>query len=328
LKPGKEVTFGVPAFLHALPENADDSRLTFARWLVDAKSPTTARVVVNRIWQSYFGTGLLETPEDFGVRAPAPSHPELLDWLAVELMEPNTLAPGELRSDLVPWSRKHIHRLILARGPRLRVEAEIVRDIAMAASGLLNRNLGGPSVMPPAPAFLFQPPASYGPKIWNEETGPDRYRRAIYTFRYRSLPYPVLQTFDAPNGDFSCVQRLRSNTPLQALASLNETLFLEAAQSLARRAVEHGDTDAERIEYAFRSCVTRRPESDELNELTELLARQKSYIGQGWINPSELAIGKSEAPKKLPNKATPTELAAYTVVARVLLNLDETITKE
>ncbi len=353
LKPGKEVTAGVPAILHSLPENADDSRLTFAKWLVDAKSPTTARVAVNRIWQTYFGIGLLETPEDFGVRAPEVSHPELLDWLAVEFMQPTTLAPGELRSDLVPWSMKHIHRLIvnssiykqsskvtpellakdqynryLARGPRFRVEAEAVRDIALASSGLLNKKVGGPSVMPPAPSFLFQPPASYGPKVWTEETGTDRYRRALYTFRYRSLPYPVLQTFDAPNGDFSCVQRLRSNTPLQALVSLNEVLFLEAAQALARRAIEHGKTDAERIEYAFRSCVSREPDTDELSELTRLLERQKSYIGEGWINPSELGTGKAEAPKKLPNKATPTELAAYTVVSRVLLNLDETITKE
>jgi hypothetical protein len=321
--------------------------------LVEAKSPTTARVAVNRIWQTYFGTGLLETPEDFGVRAPEVSHPELLDWLAVEFMEPSTLAPGELRSDLVPWSTKHIHRLIvhssvyqqdskispqllekdqynrlLARAPRFRVEGEVVRDIALASSGLLNPRVGGPSVMPPAPAFLFQPPASYGPKIWNEETGPDRYRRAIYTFRYRSLPYPVLQTFDAPNGDFSCVRRLRSNTPLQALASLNETLFMEAAQSLARRAVENGSTDAERITYAFRSCLTRPPEPDELDELQKLLARQKSYIGEGWVSSAELATGKSDIPKKLGGKTTPTELAAHTVVARVLLNLDETISKE
>jgi hypothetical protein len=353
LKPGKEVNFGVPAFLHPLPEEADDSRLTFARWLVDTKSPTTARVAVNRIWQTYFGTGLLETSEDFGVRAPEVSHPELLDWLAVEFMEPATLAPGELRSDLIPWSTKHIHRLIvhsaayqqdskitpqllekdlynrlLARAPRFRVEGEVVRDIALASSGLLNPKMGGPAVMPPAPAFLFQPPASYGPKIWNEETGADRYRRAIYTFRYRSLPYPVLQTFDAPNGDFSCVRRLRSNTPLQALASLNEVLFLEAAQSLARRALENGDDDRERITYAFRSCLTRSPESDELEELQQLLARQKSYISEGWINPVELATGKTETPKKLPGKATPTEFAAFTVVARVLLNLDETISKE
>lgn len=353
LKPGREVTHGVPAILHPLPENADDTRLTFARWLVDSRSPTAARVAVNRIWQTYFGTGLLETPEDFGVRAPEASHPELLDWLATEFMKPLTLAPGEYQSDLVPWSQKHIHRLIvhsstyrqsskitpelmekdqfnrlLARGPRFRVEGEIVRDITLAASGLLNPELGGPSVMPPAPAFLFQPPASYGPKVWREETGPNRYRRAIYTFRYRSLPYPVLQTFDTPNGDFSCVRRMRSNTPLQALVSLNETLFMEAAQALARRAIEHGNTDQERITYAFRSCLARSPDQEELAELTSFLHRQKEYLADGWVNAAELATGKVEAPKKLPKKATPRDLAAYTVVARVLLNLDETITKE
>ncbi len=353
LKPGKEVTAGTPAFLHPLPKDADDSRLTFAKWLVDRRSPTTARVAVNRIWQSYFGDGLVQTPEDFGVRAPDPSHPELLDWLAVEFMEPTTLAPGEIQSDLAPWSTKHIHRLILnsavyrqsskvspellekdqynrllARGPRVRVEAELVRDIALKASGLLNEDLGGPSVMPPAPAFLFQPPASYGPKVWNEETGPNRYRRSLYTFRFRSVPYPVLQTFDAPNGDFSCVRRLRSNTPLQALASLNEVLFMEAAQALAASTLRHGSNDDERIRYAFRSCLSRPPQPEEAAELKKLLAKEKGYLAEGWVNPSELGTGKTEIPKGLPRNSNPSELAAYTVVSRVLLNLDETITKE
>ena len=255
LKPGKEVKAGVPAFLHQLPKGADSSRLTFAKWLVDRKSPTTARVFVNRIWQSFFGIGLEETPEDFGTRAPAPSHPELLDWLAVEFMEPSVTLPGE-KSRAKPWDIKHIERLIvcsatyrqlshvtpefyekdqynrlLARGPRFRVDAEIVRDIALDASGLLNDKIGGPGVTPPAPGFLFQPPASYGPKIWNDETGPERYRRAVYTFRFRSVPYPMLQTFDAPNGDFSCVRRLRSDTPLQALTSLNEITFMEMSRA-------------------------------------------------------------------------------------------------
>jgi hypothetical protein len=353
LNPGEEVTAGVPAVLHPLPPNADDSRLTFARWLVDPKSPTTARVCVNRIWQTYFGIGLLETPEDFGVRAPAVSHPKLLDWLAVELMEPSVLAPGEEKSDLVPWSLKHIHRLIvnsavyqqsskttpelyerdqfnrlLAHGPRFRVDAEIVRDIALSSSGLINLKMGGPSVTPPAPAFLFQPPASYGPKIWHEATGPDRYRRAIYTFRFRSVPYPVLQTFDAPNGDYSCVRRLRSNTPLQALASLNEVVFMECAQALAAKSVAAGRSDAERITYAFRSCLSRKPEADELGELLGLLNREKAHISEGWVNAAELATGKKEIPEALPKNTNPTELAAYTVVSRVLLNLDETITKE
>ena len=340
LKPAEEVRPGVPAFLHPLPEGAGDTRLTFAKWLVDRKAPTTARVAVNRIWQAYFGTGLLETPEDFGLQAPAPSHPELLDWLACEFMDGG-------------WSQKALHRLIvtsttyqqsshvtaaglerdpynrlLARGPRFRVEGEIVRDIALAASGLLNPALGGPSVQPPAPAFLFQPPASYGPKMWNEATGAERYRRGIYTFRYRSVQYPFLAAFDAPNGDFSCVRRMRSNTPLQALMTLNETLSMECAQGLAAKTLaEGGASDASRITYAFRRVLSRPPTSGECAELQGLLDRQHQRIADGWVNPLELGTGTNEMPK-LPKGITPTQLAAYTVVARVLLNLDEAITKE
>ncbi|MBM3837457.1 MAG: DUF1553 domain-containing protein [Verrucomicrobia bacterium] len=341
LKPGDEVAYGVPRFLHPLPEKADGSRLTLAKWLVDRKSPTTARVFVNRVWQAYFGTGLVATPEDFGVRCDDPSHPELLDWLACEFMDSG-------------WKVKSLHRLIvtsatyrqsshatpelnakdpynrrLARGPRFRVEAEIVRDIALAASGLLNPTLGGRSVYPPAPDFLFQPPASYGPKVWKEETGPDRYRRGLYVFKFRSVPYPMLQTFDAPNGDFSCVRRQRSNTPLQALTTLNETVFMECAQALARRAIdEGGKTEAERMAYAFRRTLGRAPTDDEQQELLALLEEQKRHIAEGWVNPLELATGKNEVPANLPKGVTPAQLAAYASVSRVLLNLDETITKD
>lgn len=341
LKPAREVAAGVPAFLHPLPAGAEPNRLTFARWLVDPKSPTTARVLVNRVWQTYFGTGLVETPEDFGLQSPAPSHPDLLDWLACEFT-------GRA------WSLKALHRLIvtsatyrqssrvsprlyeidrynrlLARGARFRVEGEIVRDVALAVSGLLNPALGGPSVYSPSPKFLYQPPASYGPKVWDEATGPDRYRRGLYTFRFRSVPYPVLQNFDAPNGDFSCVRRQRSNTPLQALSTLNEVVFTECAQALARRTLEHGGrTDEERITYAFRRVLSRPPTSAEKMELAGLLERQSRRIAEGWVNAHELATGRHEPPANLPAGATPTALAAYTALARVLLNLDETITKE
>jgi hypothetical protein len=353
LRPGKEVTFGTPAFLHPLPADADDSRLTLARWLVDKQSPTTARVAVNRVWQQVFGTGLLETPEDFGVQSPKPSHPELLDWLASEFMEPTVEAQSS-KPKVQSWSLKHVLRLIansatyrqssrvtpellekdpynrlLARGPRFRVEGEIVRDLALAAGGLLNPALGGRSVYPPAPEFLFLPPASYGPKVWTEEQGPDRYRRSLYVFKFRSIPYPVLMNFDAPNGDFSCVRRPRSNTPLQALTSLNETQFLEAAQGLAAKALRDGGrTDDERLTYAFRRVLARPPTAAERAELKGLLERQQRRIADGWVNAYELATGKNELPKNLPPEATPTQLAAYTVVSRVLLNLDEAITKE
>ena len=340
LKPESEVSAGVPAFFHPLPAGADRSRLTFARWLVDRKSPTTARVIVNRFWQAYFGTGIVETSEDLGFQSSPPSHPEALDWLACELMDRG-------------WDMKAIHRLIvtsatyrqssrvsselyakdpynrlLARGPRLRVDAEGVRDISLASSGLLNPTLGGRSVYAPAPDFLFKPPTSYGPKTWNEETGPERYRRALYTFRFRSIPYPVLQNFDAPNGDFSCVRRSRSNTPLQALTTLNETLFMESARALAMKTLEKGgNNDASRLIYAFRRVLSRVPTEDERADLLDLLGRQQQRIAEGWVNAQELGTGKNELPT-LPPGTTPTQLAAYTVVSRVLLNLDEAISKE
>jgi hypothetical protein len=341
LKPGKAVRPGVPAFLHPLPPGAPPTRLTFARWLVDRKSPTTARSLVNRIWQAYFGTGIVSTSEDLGSQSEAPSHPELLDWLAVEFMDRG-------------WSLKALHRLIvtsstyrqsskvtpelyardpqnrlLARGPRFRVDAEIVRDIALASSGLLDPKIGGPSVFPPAPAFLFVPPTSYGPKIWKEATGSDRYRRALYTFRYRSVPYPVLQNFDAPNGDYSCVRRTRSNTPLQALTTLNEPLFVECARALALRTVrEGGASDAQRLDYAFRRCLSRKPSERESAALLGLLNKETQHFAKGKANPWDFAAEKPSQPPALPPGVSPPQLAAWTAVSRVLINLDETITKE
>ncbi|MCI0422511.1 MAG: PSD1 and planctomycete cytochrome C domain-containing protein [Acidobacteria bacterium] len=341
LKPGKAVSPGVPAFLHPLPKDPPPNRLTFAKWLVDRNSPTTARAMVNRIWQNYFGIGLVSTSEDLGKQSEPPSHPELLDWLAVEFMDRG-------------WSLKSIHRLIvksatyrqssrvtpelysrdpynrlLARGPRFRVEAEIVRDISLAASGLLNPKIGGPSVYPPAPDFLFVPPASYGPKNWYETKSPDRYRRALYTFRFRSVPYPMLQNFDAPNGDSSCVRRVRSNTPLQALTTLNEPLFLDSARALALQTIkEGGKKDAQRLVYAFRRCLGRKPTEAEATELLALLNKQTQRFESGQSKPWDLAAANPDQAPTLPKKATPAQLAAWTAISRVLLNLDETITKE
>lgn len=201
---------------------------------------------------------------------------------------------------------------LLARGARFRVDGELVRDIALAASGLLNPKIGGPSVYPPAPEFLFQPPASYGPKTWPVATGPDRYRRALYTFRFRSVPYPALQAFDAPNGDASCVRRSRSNTPLQALTTLNEPVFVESAQALAAKTLrEGGATDEARLTYAFRRCLARKPSAQESAVLLDLLKRQSQ---RKPVVPASAGEGKP--------------VDAWTVVARVLLNLDETITRE
>jgi hypothetical protein len=312
LKPGKTVTPGVPSFLNPLPAGAATNRLTLARWMTDRQAPTTARSIVNRVWQSYFGTGLTATSEDLGKQAETPSHPELLDWLAVDLMDQGwslkklhrfivTSATYKQSSTVTPeLLAKDPYNRLLARGARFRVEGEIVRDIALAASGRLNAQVGGPSVYPPAPDFLFQPPSSYGPKIWSEAKDGSRYRRALYTFRYRSVPYPMLTNFDAPNGDISCVRRSRSNTPLQALTTLNEPLFVELAKALADKTLkEGGKTDSERLTFAFRRCVSRAPDAAERDELLSFLNKQKARGEQ----------------------------AAWTALARVLLNLDETITK-
>lgn len=341
LSPSEKVTPGVPEFLNPWPEGAERSRLSFARWLVDRRSPTTARTIANRIWQAYFGTGIVRTASDLGSQGSPPSHPKLLDWLAVELMDHG-------------WSLKHLHRLIvlsatyrqssdvsselvaldpanrlLARGPRFRVDAETVRDVALTASGLLDTSIGGPSVYPPAPEFLFRQPASYGPKVWNRSAGPSWYRRALYTFKYRSVPYPSLQAFDAPNGDTTCVRRPRSNTPLQALTTLNEPLFMQCAKALALRIVrEGGTTDGERLTYAFRRCVARKPTPKEAEVLLALFKRQVERFSQPDANPWNLAALDPKQPPELPEDTTPAQLAAWTTVARTLLNLDETISKE
>jgi len=341
LQPTEPVVAAVPAFLHDLPADAPPTRLTLAQWLVDRRSPTVARSFVNRVWQAYFGTGLVETPEDLGTRAAPASHPELLDWLAADFMEQG-------------WSIKQLHRTIvtsatyqqaseisdaqlnsdpynrwLARGPRFRVDAEIVRDIALAVSGLLNPTLGGPSVHPPLPEFMVNPPVSYGPKPWPEDKDANRYRRALYTFRFRSVPYPALEAFDAPNGDVACVRRSRSNTPLQALIALNETVFVECAQALARRVLgEKLNSDEERIRHAMLLCVSREPTRAELAELLNLLNQQRQS------NQQRIVQGATDLPQPdgilqaaQPAIDAPT-YAAWVTVARVLLNLDETVSKE
>jgi len=349
LAPAEEVSPGVPAFLNPLARDGDAdkpaTRLDFAKWLADRRSPTTARSIVNRIWQAYFGTGLSVTAEDLGTQGDPPSNPELLDWLAVELMDHD-------------WSLKHLHRLIvtsatyrqssavtpqmlerdptnrlLARGPRYRVDAELVRDVALSASGLLNPLVGGPSVFPPAPEFLFKRPASYGPKTWIVATGPDRYRRGLYTFRFRSVPYPVLQAFDAPVGEIACARRDRSNTPLQALTTLNEPLFVECARALALKLLRNGGTtDAERLTAAVNRCLAREPRGDELKVLQDFLDRQRQQFNRAGADPWRLLADDDKAKQKLSAElsagTTPADLAAWTAVARVVLNLDETITKE
>ena len=338
LSPAEEIEPGTPAWLHPFPQDMPVNRLGFAKWLVDRESPTTARSLVNRIWQEYFGTGLVETTEDIGSQSPAPSHPELLDWLAVEFMESG-------------WSLKHLHRLIvnsstyqqdssitpelkrvdprnrlLAHGPRFRVPAEVVRDLSLAVSGLLSAEVGGRSIYPPAPEFLFMPPASYGEKNWFTEEDDQQYRRSLYVHTYRSVPYPPLQVFDAPKGDAACVSRTRSNTPLQALTMLNEEQFVECSQALAARVLrESPASDQTRINHAFQLCLTREPDEEEANLLLSQLTRSRSYF-QNSPEAAQKAAGKIV--EEHADSKEIADLAAWTIVSRILLNLDETITKQ
>ncbi|TWT86019.1 Planctomycete cytochrome C [Posidoniimonas polymericola] len=334
-KPAEEVHPGVPAFLHPLASEAPN-RLALAEWLVDRRSPTTARTVVNRVWQSVFGVGLVETPGDFGLQGAAPSHPELLDWLAVELMDSDWDLQHIVRlivdsatyrqSSRVtrPLIEQDPHNRLLARGARYRVNAEAVRDIALAASGLLNRKTGGPGVCPPAPEYLFHQPASYTEKWWDFEPGDSQYRRALYTFRYRTLLYPVYQNFDAPTGETACVRRDRSNTPLQALTLLNEPLFFECAQTLAERLLERSGDDSERIERLYARCLGRRPADAEVGALLDFAAKQAARYQSKELAPRTEIVAAAEASPRY----TARELAVWTAVSRVVLNLDETISRE
>lgn len=329
----------VPAAFHPLAESDEPPRLRFARWLADPRSPLTARVAVNRAWQAIFGAGLVETSEDFGTRAPVPEHREVLDWLAVDFMEHG-------------WSQKHLIRTILtsatyqqsslvtpqlldldpnnrwlARGPRFRAEAEVVRDIALSVSGLITHKVGGPGVIPPVPQNVLDYNYVY-PAYWKPAEGPERYRRAVYGFRKRSMPDPAMSSLDAPNGDFSCSRRVRSNTPLAALTSLNEPIFVEAARALALRVLREGGSDDEqRSEYAFLLCVARQPTAAEKAALHQLLTSRRQRLAEGWLNVREITTGDPARLPELPPNSTPLEAAAWTIAARVLLNLDETITK-
>ncbi len=338
-KPLQEVQPHVPAAFHAFPEGAPRNRLGFARWLADARSPLTARVAANRIWQAIFGVGLVETAEDFGTRAAAPEHRELLDWLAVDFTENG-------------WSQKHLIRTIvtsatyrqsshvspeqfqrdprnvwLARGPRFRAEAEVVRDIALSVSGLITHKLGGPSVIPPVPQNVLDYNYTY-PAYWKPAEGPERYRRTVYGFRKRSMPDPVMSNFDGPNGDLSCARRVRSNTPLAALTALNEPIFNEAARAFALRILRTGGTtDAQRADHAFLLCTSRTPTAAERDAVLALVESRRKRLADGWLNVREIASGDPAKLPELPANVTPQDAAAWTLAARVMLNLDETISK-
>jgi len=347
---GITVKPGVPAVLPPLPPDAN-TRLDFAKWLVRDDNPLTARVTVNRIWQEYFGKGIVESENDFGAQGSKPSHPELLDWLASEFMRQK-------------WSQKAIHRLIvtsaayrqsskqrpeleevdpynklLARQNRLRLDAEIIRDSALSASGLLTDQVGGPSVYPPIPEGAMSVTQVAG--AWPVATGPDRYRRGVYTFFRRSAAFPGLMVFDAPDANSTCTRRVRSNTPLQALATLNDEAFTELAEGLAARVIKEAPEDnTERIRYAYRLAMGRAPRADEEQRIARFLARQTEEYATNPSRAIELIYkGGKFSPEGVPVNPPPAKLAAmlpkdlpleaaWTGVARVLFNLDDFLTRD
>ncbi len=332
LSPGDSVEAGTPAILNALPKGTRANRLALARWLVSPENPLTARVQVNRMWEQYFGQGLVETSDNFGTQGSKPTHPELLDWLATEFIR-------------LKWDMKAMHRLIvtsatyrqssnaspsllakdpknelLARGPRFRLDAEAIRDNALAVSGLLDRKIGGPSVYPHQPDGIWNSP--YNGERWNTSKGGDLYRRGLYTFWKRTSPYPSFMAFDAASREVCTARRERTNTPLQSLTLLNDPVFLESARALGKRMLAHGRPSHERpgdalqegrVAFGFRLCTARWPTAAENSRLTKLANAARARYQKD-----------PEAAKKL---AGGVEEAVYTLVANTLLNLDETITK-
>lgn len=331
-RPGVEAFAAAPQFLPPLPESPKPARLRLAEWLVSRQNPLTARVAVNRMWQEFFGRGLVRTSEDFGTQGEKPTHPALLDWLATEFMEGG-------------WRIKRMHKLIvmsatyrqssgarpdlkerdpgnmlLARQNRLRLTAEQVRDAALQASGLLYPAIGGESIRPPQPESVSK--LTYGSAKWEENQGRERYRRGLYIHYQRTSPYPQLVNFDAPDTNVSAAQRRRSNTPLQALNLLNDPVFFEAAQTLAVRILQESAPGwNERLDTAFELCLSRKPTRSERDRLAAYYAEQKK------LNEKD-----AEALQQLtPNPVTgvqPVDVAAWTGLSRVLMNLDEFITRE
>lgn len=335
LQPTEKVEPGTLGVLHPLPKDAPRNRLMFARWLVDPRNPLVGRVTVNRQWAAFFGQGIVRTLDDFGYQGASPTHPELLDYLATVFVS----GQGKVKA----WSMKDLHRLIvasatyrqssrvtpellakdpknqlLARGPRFRMEAEMIRDTALKASGLLTDKLGGPSVFPPQPPGVTSE-GTYGALAWTPSAGDDRYRRGLYTFTKRTAPFAMTITFDGPSGEACVARREVSNTPLQALTLLNDTVFTEAAQALGKLLATRPGTTEQRAEHLFRSCLTRPPSADELKLLVQFYEAQKARLDKKELNAATLSGSTGTEAN---------EAAAWTLVARSLLNLDEAVTKE
>jgi len=330
---GEEVIPAVPAVFHPQPADCKPPRLALARWLVDEENPLTARVIANRFWEQIFGTGIVRTSEDFGAQGDLPTHPELLDWLATELVAQKWNVKGFLKMLVTSGTYRQSSRvtpdlqerdpgnLWLARGPRFRMPAEEVRDQALFVSGLLSKKMYGPPVRPPQPPTDLT--AAFGSSLdWKTSEGEDRYRRAIYTEWRRTNPYASLSTFDAPNREVCALRRPRSNTPLQALVTLNDPVYVEAAQALGRRMAAHPGSLSAKAEFGFRLCLARRPHEQELKDLVSFYQATRDDYSQKVEASEEMAM---DCNWRIPEGGDIFELAAWTTVGNVLLNLDETL---
>jgi hypothetical protein len=338
--PRESVEPGVPEFILPFPKTAPRNRLGLADWLTDPANPLTARVVVNRFWQSLFGTGLVKSSENFGYQGEAPSHPELLDWLALDFVEHHWDVKRLLRLIVTSATYRQDSRStdklneldpenrLLAHGPRQRLTGEMLRDQALAISGLLHDEIGGPPVFPYQPTNLYKGivvAADYPGTTYTESTGAELYRRSLYTFWKRTVPHPSLSTFDVPDREVCVARRPKTNTPLQALATMNDTIQLEASRILAERMLVHGgNSPGDRVDFAFKLATARKPKTAERNLLCSLLDRRLNvYRKDPAAADAFLSTGASASDKAL----DPVELAAYANVAGLILNLDETISR-
>src|SRR6185369_4030897 len=336
LDPGEEVEARVPAAFHSMPTGAPSNRLGLAQWLVSRDNPLTARVEVNRLWAQLFGLGIVETEEDFGTQGSQPSHRALLDWLAVEFMDDGWDVKALLKTIVMSATYQQSSRLtpgvlekdprnrLLSRGPRLRLDAETVRDQALALSGLLARKVGGPSVYPWQPDGLWRA-AFNGERTWATSQGEDKYRRGLYTFWRRTVPYPSMATFDAPSRETCTLRRIQTDTPLQAFVMLNDPVYVEAAQALGRRLMREGGASvADRVRFGLQLCLARPPKEEQVKALVDLYEKEAAHYREHEADAKKLA---TEPLGPLPEKLAAAEAAAWTSVANVLLNLDGVLTK-
>jgi hypothetical protein len=330
--PAEEVRPGVPASLSEWPKDAPANRLGFARWLASKENPLTARVAVNRLWLQCFGEGLVRTVNDFGLQGEAPSHPELLDWLAVRFMQSGWDVKAMLKLMVMSatyrqsstYSARDPSNRLLARGPSFRLSAEMVRDQALAVSGLLVPKIGGPSVRPYQPPGLWEAVSYNGEETYVPDSNAGLWRRSLYTFWKRQSPPPALLTFDSPTREKCTVRRARTNTPLQSLVLLNDETYIEAARVLAAWVLAQASSESEKLALAFRRVTSRTPDAEELKQLSGLLGRQRARFAADHEAAKKLiAAGTSTRGKNI----DPVELAAWTLTLHALLNLDETITR-